>query len=31
MLLRLINEKPLEMTRVVLPTHVVERESCRAL
>jgi DNA-binding LacI/PurR family transcriptional regulator len=31
MLLRLINEEPLEMTRVVLPTHFVERESCRAL
>ena len=31
MLLRLINEEPLEMTRVVLPTHFVERQSCRPL
>jgi LacI family transcriptional regulator len=31
MLLRLINEEPLEMTRVVLPTHFIERQSCQAL
>ncbi|HET7638579.1 MAG TPA: substrate-binding domain-containing protein, partial [Ktedonobacteraceae bacterium] len=31
MLLRLINEEPLEMTRVVLPTHFVERQSCQPL
>jgi len=31
MLLHLINEEPLEMTRVILPTHFVERQSCRAL
>lgn len=31
MLLRLINDEPLEMTRVVLPTHFVERQSCRPL
>lgn len=31
MLLHLINEEPLEMARVVLPTHFVERQSCRAL
>ncbi len=31
MLLHLINEEPLEMTRVVLPTHFVERQSCRSL
>ena len=31
MLLRLINGKPLEMPRVVLPTQFVERQSCRPL
>ena len=31
MLLRMINEEPLEMTRVVLPTHFIERLSCRPL
>lgn len=31
MLLHLINEEPLEMARVVLPTHFVERQSCQAL
>jgi DNA-binding LacI/PurR family transcriptional regulator len=31
MLLRLINGEPLEMTRVVLPTHFIERQSCRPL
>ena len=31
MLLRLINEEPLEMTRVVLPTHFVDRQSCKVL
>ena len=31
MLLRLINEEPLEMTRVVLPTNFVERQSCQPL
>lgn len=31
MLLRLINGKPLEMARVVLSTHLVERQSCRPL
>jgi DNA-binding LacI/PurR family transcriptional regulator len=31
MLLRLINEEPLEMTRVVLPTPFVERESCQVI
>jgi DNA-binding LacI/PurR family transcriptional regulator len=29
MLLRLINGEPLEMTRVVLSTHLIERQSCR--
>ncbi len=31
MLLRLINGETLEMTRVVLPTEFVKRQSCRAL
>lgn len=31
MLLRLINKEPLEMARVVLSTHFVERQSCQAL
>jgi DNA-binding LacI/PurR family transcriptional regulator len=31
MLLRLINKEPLEMTRAVLPTHLIERQSCRLL
>lgn len=31
MLLRLINGEPLEMTRMVLPTHFIERQSCRPL
>jgi LacI family transcriptional regulator len=31
MLLRLINGEALEMTRVLLPTHFIERQSCRAL
>ena len=31
MLLRLINEEPLEMTRVVLPTEFTERQSCQQL
>lgn len=30
MLLRLINGEPLEMARVVLSTHLVERQSCRS-
>ena len=31
MLLRLINEEALEMTRVVLPTEFIERQSCQPL
>jgi DNA-binding LacI/PurR family transcriptional regulator len=31
MLVRLINGEALEMTRVVLPTEFIERQSCRAL
>jgi DNA-binding LacI/PurR family transcriptional regulator len=31
MLLRLINGETLEMTRAILPTHFVERQSCRPL
>ena len=31
MLLRLINGEQLEMPRVVLPTHFIERQSCRPL
>jgi LacI family transcriptional regulator len=31
MLLRLIDGKPLDMTRVVLPTEFIERQSCRVL
>ena len=31
MLLRLINEEPLEMTRMVLPTLFIERQSCKPL
>ncbi len=31
MLLRLINEETLEMTRVVLPTELIERRSCQPL
>jgi DNA-binding LacI/PurR family transcriptional regulator len=31
MLLHLINGEPLEMTRVVLPTQFIERQSCRPL
>ncbi|HYK84472.1 MAG TPA: LacI family DNA-binding transcriptional regulator [Ktedonobacteraceae bacterium] len=31
MLLRLINAEPLEMSRVVLPTQFIERQSCRPL
>ncbi|MDQ2716728.1 MAG: LacI family transcriptional regulator [Chloroflexota bacterium] len=31
MLLHLINKEPLEMTRVVLPTHFVARQSCQKL
>lgn len=29
MLLRLINGEPIDMPRVVLPTHFIERQSCR--
>ena len=31
MLLRLINREALDMTRVVLPTEFIERQSCRPL
>jgi DNA-binding LacI/PurR family transcriptional regulator len=31
MLVRLINGEALEMTRVVLPTEFIERQSCRPL
>jgi DNA-binding LacI/PurR family transcriptional regulator len=31
MLLHQINREPLEMTRVVLPTHFIERQSCQPL
>jgi LacI family transcriptional regulator len=31
MLIRLINEEPIEMPRVVLPTEFIERQSCRPL
>jgi DNA-binding LacI/PurR family transcriptional regulator len=31
LLLRLINREALEMTRVVLPTEFIERQSCQQL